>query len=187
MKIRPDMVVHNEVLDSLIEEDFLDAGDELVFEELRRNAEAMSLDAEAIVTAAKEAKRASTRTVPAPEPFVVNPQRERQEAQKRLNERIKTTAQALLNRVGLMFGGNDISRRLLTNMIGPNFAVAIQIFNQCVNKAVSASHRGDWSTDELKKAMDLLPEILDAEVRRLKVKQREDAENRKAMTKKGTL
>ena len=187
MKIRPDMVVHNEVLDSLIEEDFLDAGDELVFEELRRNAEAMGLDAEAIVTAAKEAKRASTRTVPAPEPFVVNPQRERQEAQKRLNERIKKTAQVLLNRVALTPGGNDISRRLLTNMTGPNFVVAIQIFNQRANKAVSATRRGDWSTDELKKAMDLLPEILDAEVRRLKVKQREDAENRKAMTKKGTL
>ena len=176
MKIRPDMVVHNEVLDSLIEEDFLDADDELVFEELRRNAEAMGLDADAIVTAAKASKRASTRTVAAPEPFPVNPQRERQEAQKRLNERIKKTARVLLNRIDVTPGGSDISSNLLTNMSGPNFVVAIQLFNQRVNSLVSTARRGDWSTDELKKAMDLLPEILDAEVRRLKVKQRENAE-----------
>ena len=186
MKIRPDMVVHNEVLDSLIEEDFLDADDELVFEELRRNAEAMGLDADAIVTAAKASKRASTRTVAAPEPFPVSPQRERQEAQKRLNERIKTTARVLLNRIDVALGGRDISSNLLTNMSGANFVVAIQLFNRRVNSSVSSARRGDWSTDELKKAMDLLPEILDAEVRRLKVKQRENAENRKARTKKGT-
>ena len=185
MKIRPDMVVHNEVLDSLIEEDFLDSDDELVFEELRRNAEAMGLDADAVVTAAKASKRISTRTVAAPEPFPVSPQRERQEAQKRLNERIKTTARVLLNRIDLTPGGSDISSNLLTNMSGPNFVVAIQLFNQRVNSSVSTACRGDWSTDELKKAMDLLPEILDAEVRRLKVKQRENAENRKARTDKG--
>ena len=185
MKIRPDMVVHNEVLDSLIEEDFLDADDELVFEELRRNAEAMGLDADAVVTAAKASKRVSTRTVAAPESFPVNPQRERQEAQKRLNERIKTTARVLLNRIDVTHGGSDISSNLLTNMSGPNLVVAIQLFNQRVNSSVSTARRGDWSIDELKKAMDLLPEILDAEVRRLKVKQRENAEDRKARTKKG--
>ena len=186
MRIRPDMVVHNEVLDSLIEEDFLDADDELIFEELRRNAEAMGLDAETVVAAAKASRRASTRIVAAPESFAVSPQRERQEAQKRLNERIKTTARVLLNRVDLTPGGSDISNKLLTNMSGPNFVVAIQIFNQHVNKAVSTARRRDWSTDELKKAMNLLPDILDAEVRRLKVKQRENAENQEARTKKGT-
>ena len=186
MKIQPDMVVHNEVIDSLIEEDFLDADDELVLEELRRNAEAMGLDAEAIVAAARTSKRNSTRSVAAPEPFAVSPQRERQEAQKRLNERIKTTARVLLNRVSLTPGGSDISSKLLTNTTGPNFVIAIQILNQRVNKAVNSVRRGDWSTDELKKAMDLLPEILDAEVRRLKVKQREYEENRSAKAKKGT-
>ena len=185
MKIRPDMVVHNEVLDSLIEEDFLDADDELVFEELRRNAEAMGLDADVVVTAAKASKRPSTRTVAAPDPFPVSPQRERQEGQKRLNESIKRTARVLLNRIDLTPGGSDISLNLLTNMSGSNFVVAIQLFNQRVNSSVTTARRGDWSTDELKKAMDLLPEILDAEVRRLKFKQGENAQNRKARTKKG--
>ena len=185
MNIRPDMVVHNEVLESLIEEDFLDADDELLYEELRRSAEAMGLDAEAIVRAAKESNRAATRFVGAPEPFAVNPQRERQEARKRLNERVKTTARVLLNRVDLVPGGSEISRKLLTNMSGANTVVAIQLLNRRVNKAVGTGRREDWSTDELKKAMDLLPEILGEEVRRLKVKQREHAEHQKVRTKKG--
>ena len=151
MKIQPDMVVHGEVLDSLIEEEFLDAEDELVFDELRRSAEAMGLDAEAVVSAAKGAKRASTRIVAAPEPFAVSPQRERQEARKRLDESIKKTARVLLNRLDLTSGGSEISSKLLPNMAGPNFVVAIQIFNQRVNKAVSSSHRGDWTTAELKR------------------------------------
>ena len=185
MKIRPDMVVHGEVLDSLIEEDFLDAEDELVFDELRRSAEAMGLDAEAVVLAAKASKRASTRIVAAPAPFAVSPQRERQEARKRLDESIKKTARVLLNRLDLMSGGSEIASKLVPNMNGPNFVVAIKIFNQRVSKVVSASHRSDWTTEQLKRAMDLLPEILDAEVRRLKVKQRENAENREAGTKMG--
>lgn len=185
MKIRPDMVVHEEVMESVIEDDFLDPDDELVFEELRRNAEAMGLDADAVVMAAKASKRTSKRTVPAPEPFPVSPQRERQEAQKRLNERIKRTARVLLNRIDVIPGGYDISSSLLTNMSGPNFVVAIQLLNLHVNSSVNTVRRGDWSTEELKKAMDLLPEILEVEVRRLKVKQRENAGNEEVRAKGG--
>ena len=176
MKIRPDMVVHSEILDSLIEDDFVDADDELLLEEIRRNAEAMGLDAEAIVAAARQAKRPSTRMVAAPEPFVVNPQRERQEAQKRLNERIKTTANVLLNRVDLNPGGNEISTKLHANMAGVNFVAAVQILNHRVKHAVNLAPRGEWSTTELKKAMDLLPEILESEVRKLKARQRENVD-----------
>ena len=176
MKIRPDMVVDNEVLDSLIEEDFIDADDELVFEELRRNAEAMGLDADAVVAAAKAAKRSSTRTVAAPDAFPISPQRARREARKRLDERIKSTARVLLNRLNLVAGGLDISTKLLTHMRGVNYVVAIQILNQRIKKSVSSFARSEWSTEELKKAMDLLPELLDAEVRLLKVRQREQVE-----------
>lgn len=184
MKIRPDMVVHSEVVDSLIEEDLFDSDDEMVYEELRRNAEAMGLDAEVIVRAAKKASRESTRLVSAPEPFAVNPQRQRQEARKRLNEQVKMAARVLLTRVGLVPGGSEISRNLLTNMSGANVVVAIQLLNRQANRAVRTGPRDDWSTDELKKAMDLLPEILEIEVRRLKVKQRESAEGRRTRVQK---
>ncbi len=182
MKIRPDMVVHNEVLDSLIEEEFIDADDELVFDELRRNAEAMGLDADAIVAAAKATKRSSTRTVEAPAPFPISPQRARRESRRRLDERIKSAARVLLNRLNLVPGGLDISSKLLTHMRGVNYVVAIQILNQRIRKSVSSAGRSEWSTEELKKAMDLLPELLDAEVRLLKVKQREQVEVARQMS-----
>ena len=184
MKVRPDMVVHDEIVDSLIEEDFLDTEDELVFEELRRHAEAMGLDADAVVAAAKAAKRSSTRTVAAPQSFPVSPQRERREAQRRLDERIKSTARVLLNRLALIPGGRDISSKILTNMSGANYVVAIQILNQHVKRSVSYTRRSEWSTDELKKAMDLLPEILEVEVRRLKAKERECERNRNTVQEK---
>lgn len=179
MKIRPDMVVQNEVLDSLIEEDFLDSDDELILDELRRNAEAMGLDAEALVKAAKASKRPSKRTVAAPEPFPVNPQRQRQEAQKRLNERIKTTARVLLNRLGLNPGDSDISSQLLPGLSGVNFVAAVRLLNQRVNSLINNAARRDWSTDELTRAMELLPDLLEADVRRLKAKQREREDGRK--------
>jgi excisionase family DNA binding protein len=178
MKLRPDMVVHNEVVDSLIEEDFLDADDELVIEELRRQAEHLGLDPDALVAAARASKRESARTVPAPEPFMVNPQRERQEAQRRLNERIKTTSRVLLNRIGASPGGNELSTVLVPNLTGVNFVAGLQLLNQRVKKAISTSDRREWTTEELKKAMDLLPEILEVEVRRLKAKQSERAKAR---------
>lgn len=177
MKIQPDMVVHGEMVDHLIEEDFLDPEDELVYEELRRSAEMMGLDAEAIIATAKASEHAPTRTVPTPEPFTVNPQRERQEAQRRLNERVKVTARVFLNRVSLSIGGSEISKNLLPNTSGVNFVAAIQLFNQHVNKAVNTTPRSEWSTDELKKAENMLPEILEVEVRRLKAKQYENTTN----------
>ena len=68
---------------------------------------------------------------------------------------------------------------------GANIVAAIQLLNQKVKNAVGDHPRGQWSTEELRKGMDLLSDILDAEVRRLKVKQREDAETRKSKTAKG--
>ena len=180
MRIRPDMVVHDEVLDSLIEEDFVDADDELLLEELRRQAESMGLDADAVVAAAKASKRDPVRRiVPAPGPFPVNPQRERQEARKRLNERIKSVARVLLNRLGLAPAGMELSGQLLANVTGANFVVATRILNRRVNSAISSARRQDWSTDEFREAQDLLPEILEEEVRRLKARQRERVANRR--------
>ena len=186
MMILPDMVVHNEVVEYLIEEDFIDAEDELVYEELRRNAEDMGLDGDEIVATAKAAKRrAMTRTVPGPDPILVNPQRARQEAQKRLNERVKTSAKILLNRLDLMPAGREVSATLLPNLTGTNLVAGIKLFNHYVTKAVGPAPRGEWTIEELKRADGFLPEILNTACHLLKVKQREYAETRELKLKKG--
>lgn len=173
MKIQEDMVVHDEVLDTLFEEDFIDANDEMIFDELRRQAESMGLDAEAIVAAAKAAPRPSRRTVTAPEKFTVNPQRERREAQRRLNERVKRTASVLLNRLDVGSHGRELERWLNSSVRGANLIVALRLLNQRIKKLENSAPRRHWTTEELRGIMELLPELLEAEVRRLKVKQRD--------------
>lgn len=188
MKIRPDMAVHSEIVDHLFEESFIDPDDELVYDELRRNAEAMGLDADAIVAAAKSTKsRPRLEASPAPGPFPINPQRERVEAHKRLNEQVKLTARVLLNRVGLNGAGHEVSRELIPSVTGPNFVASLQLLHQRVNShlGIRTGQKGTLDTGDYQKAMELLPSILEAEVRRLKAKQREIAEQKPA-NRKGT-
>lgn len=183
MKLRPDMVVHEEVVDSLIEEDFIDSDDQLVFDEVRRQAEAMGLDADAMVQAALQSKKPGKRTLVAPGALVPNPQRQRQEAQLRLNEEVKRAARVLLNRVGLRTGGSEL-RLLYPSLAGTNFPAAIQIFHRRVNKVlgVERGHRGDLDTVDYEKGISLLPDLLDPQVRKVKAKQREAEESKEAAT-----
>lgn len=175
MKIHPDMAVHNEIVEQLFEDEFLDADDELVFAELRRNAELMGLDGDVLVAAARASRNSGGRQVAAaPAPFPVNPQRARVEARKRLTESVKTTARVLLNRVDLSPGGHELSRALVPTLTGPNFVAALQLLHSRVNRAlgITSGEKSLLDTPEYKKGMDLLPEVLESEVRRLKAKQR---------------
>lgn len=186
MKIQPDMMVHDEIVDQLFEEDFLDPQDELLFEELRQQAESLGLDGDEVVRAAKASKKAEQmRTVASSGAFPVDPQRERQEAKKRLVEQVKMTAKVLLNRLGLSHGGYDISTGLIPTLSGPNFVAATQLINHQVNRAmgIKSGQRGSLDTPDYKKGMDILSDILNSEVRRLKVKQRELEEQRGKSTK----
>lgn len=173
MKLSEDMVVHDELLDSLIEEDFVDAMDELVFDELRQQAESMGLDADALVATAKKSQRSLRRTVAAPENFAVNPQRARRESQRRLNEKVKYTATVLLNRLDVPIHGRELERWLQSSIRGRNLIVALRILNQRIKKLKGSESRRDWTKDEHNAMMDLLPEILNTEVRSLKAKQSE--------------
>lgn len=175
MKLRPDMVVQNEIVDSLLEENFLDADDELLLDELRKQAEALGLDADAIVSAAKDSEKAKMRTVEAPVAFAVNPQRARKEARRRLTESVKRATRVLLNRVELNPGSSELSLRLFPGLNGNNFVAATQILHRRVQKAlgIKAGQLGTLDTPDYEKGMKLLPDVLEEEVRRIKAKQHE--------------
>ena len=144
-------------------------------DELRKQAEAYGLDGEAVVQAARAGKKSGPRSVPAGGPFPVNPQRERVEAKRRLGDEEKRTARVLLNRVDLLPGGQDLRLKFYQHMAGPNFAVAVQMVHREVNKAlnIESGQRGRLDTPDYKRGMDLLPEILESLVRRIKAKQQE--------------
>ena len=149
MEIWPNRVVLNEESDPLIEEDFIDADNERICEKLRRSAEAMGLDTDAVVATARTSWRAFTRKGAAPSPFPSSHHQERQVAHRSLIERIKSPARLLLSRMNVVAAGRDISSKLLIESAGANVVVAIQVLNLHVNKAVITARRRDWTTDEM--------------------------------------
>jgi excisionase family DNA binding protein len=107
-KLREDMVVSQEIVSEFFEEDFVTSDDASLIAELKAQVEALGYDAEA-VNALLEKARPSRRRVEASVAFSTNPQRQRQEARRRLNEEVNRCAKLLLNRMGLQFGGLDLS------------------------------------------------------------------------------
>jgi hypothetical protein len=163
------MVVHQEVISHFFEDDFLSPDDEALVEELKKHAEALGFDADAIVEQLA-AKSQRPRTVEASAGFPVLPQLERREARKRLGEEIKSAAKVLLNRAELSFSGRELSTQLFPGTVsGGNFAAAVQMFSHEVNRelGIKTGKRGTLTTEQLKIAMEQLSAILDTLTRRI--------------------
>jgi superfamily II DNA/RNA helicase len=168
-KLTPEMVVHQEVISHFFEDDFLSPDDEALVEELKKHAEALGFDADAIVEQLA-AKSQRPRTVEASAGFPVLPQLERREARKRLGEEIKSAAKVLLNRAELSFSGRELSTQLFPGTVsGGNFAAAVQMFSHEVNRelGIKTGKRGTLTTEQLKIAMEQLSAILDTLTRRI--------------------
>jgi excisionase family DNA binding protein len=160
-RLRPEMVVHKEVVSEFLEEDFIDADDEILLKELREQAEALGFDAETLLAAARKAKE-QRRAVAASEPFFVSPQRQRVEAQRRLNEEVKRAAKILLNRASLNAAGRDLSMRWFPGAVtGPNFAAAVQMLNKALDTElqIETGQRGSVSLEVLQAGMQVLPNV----------------------------
>src|SRR5258708_5776636 len=56
LRLRPEMVVHGELVSEFLEEDFIDTDDELLLNELRERAQALGFDADALIPAARKAR-----------------------------------------------------------------------------------------------------------------------------------
>lgn len=169
LRFRPEMVVQNEIVKSFLEEEFIDSEDEALLTELLRQAEALGFDAEAVQSAARRACE-GRRVVAAAEPFSVSPQRQRREAQRRLNEKVKHVAKIVLNRTQLQFAGRELSFRFFPRAVmGPNFAAAVQILNNELDKAlgIAAGQRGKVPVETLTKGLEILPEIAERVARRI--------------------
>ncbi len=164
-----DVVVSGEIIDSLWEEDFSTIEDRHIVEDLKERLEALGLDpsqAEAIV---RNSQRPTLIRRKASEPFPTQPQREWEEAKRRLNESVKHTAKILLNNVGLQIQGTEIPYKysILNIRAKNNFVAAVMMINKEVNESLGKD-RKSWSTSEFKTSIDALEQILQKLVRRLK-------------------
>jgi len=172
MKLHEDMVVKSEIVEQLIEEDFMTSEDADIQLDLEKKLESLGLDPRLArpVIQKSRSDALGPSMVRAAQPFAKIPERQWKEAKRRLDEEVRRTAKILLNRVGLEPGGVELPRKLMPEIGGHNNSIsAIIMVNQAVARRVgSGRKRHKWSLEEFMAAMEELPDILNKHVRQIK-------------------
>jgi len=168
------MVVNSEIVTEFFEEEFISSEDDALIANLAQHAESLGLDP-AAVAALRVRAESSLRKVAATEGFAVVPQRQRQEARRRMNEEVKRAAKLLLNRMELEFGGNELAFKYGLQVTGNNFVAAVQLVNKELDRALGwqSGQRSGMRTEDFQKGMETLKTVLDTLTRRLKKRKEE--------------
>ncbi len=174
------VVVHGEIVDSLWEEDFTSTEDQQVVEDLRERMRLFGLDPSQVEEFVKRAKLPTIRKGKAAEAFPVQPQREWEEAKKRLYEQGQRLAKLLLNHVELDMNGTEIPYKYKSLKLAgrSNYVCALMMVNAEINERLGKS-RDEASTEEFKVLLDSLNDILQTLARKLR-KVKSDYERRQA-------
>ena len=162
------LIVHGEIVDSLWEEDFTTMEDQQIVEDIRERLKLFGLDPEQAEEIVKNARGADVRKHAPSEPFLVQPQREWEEARKRLYEQAQRLAKLLLNNVGLSLTGTDLTYKYKSlNISGKNnYVSALMMVNHEINKRLG-KERAQASTEEFRQTLDNLDDLLQVLVRRV--------------------
>lgn len=163
------VVVHDEVVDSLWEEDFISIEDEQLVADLRERLTLYGLDPSQADEMFKKAQRSPMRKKNASEPFLVQPQKELEEARKRLFEQGQRLAKILLNHVELRMTGREIPHKYRSLSVSGknNYVSALMMVNHEINKRLGKS-RADASAEEIKAVSDGQDDILQTLARRVR-------------------
>lgn len=163
------VVVHDEIVDSLWEEDFTSVEDEQIVADLRERLKLLGLDDTKAEEMVRIAQQAPVRKGSAAEPFVVQPQREWEEARRRTQEQAKRLANILLNHVGLTQAGTEMvyKYRSLKLTGKSNYVCALMMVNKEIEKRLG-KERQAASTEEFRAVLDNLDELLQTLVRRVR-------------------
>jgi len=166
------MTVDNEIIDSLIEEDFTSIEDHEIIAELENKFKNLGIDpslAKEVFEKSKSEKEIIGIAKPA-EAFSVQPQRQWAESKKRLNEEVKRTAKILLNNCDLKIEGREIPYKYRIGVSSRNNLVAgIELINKRVNNFIgNDKNRENWTNEELVNAQKELENILKSLIRLIK-------------------
>lgn len=163
------VVVHGEVVESLWEEDFSTVEDQQIIEDIRERLRLFGLDPSQAEEMVKKAQVAPVRKRAPSEPFVVQPQREWEEARKRLYEQAQRLAKLLLNHVELSMTGTELTYKYKSLKIAGknNYVSALMMVNAEINKRLG-KERAQASTEEFKHILDDLDDILQTLARRVR-------------------
>lgn len=162
------VVVHNEIVESLWEEDFSTVEDQQIIEDLRDRLRLYGLDPSQAEEMVKKAQGTRLRKRAPSEPFLVQPQREWEEAKKRLYEQAQRLAKLLLNRVELSMTGTELTYKYKSLKITGknNYISAIMMVNAEINKRLG-KERAQASAGEFKQVLDNLDDVLQTLARRV--------------------
>lgn len=162
------IVVHGEIVDSLWEEDFTTVEDQQIVEDIRERLKLFGLDPGQAEEVVKKARGATVRRRAPSEPFLVQPQREWEEARKRLYEQARRLAKLLLNHFKLSMNGVELPYKYKSlNVAGKNnYVSALMMVNYEINKQLGKD-RAQASTEEFRQILDNLDNLLQTLVRRV--------------------
>ena len=163
------VVVHGEIVDSLWEEDFTSTEDQQVVDDLRERMRLFGLDPSQVEEFVKRAKLPTIRKGKPSEAFPVQPQREWEEAKKRLYEQGQRLAKLLLNHVELDMNGTEIPYKFKSLKLAgrSNYICALMMVNTAINERLG-KQRDDATTEEFKTILDSLDDTLQPLVRKLR-------------------
>jgi DNA repair protein RadD len=163
------VVVHGEIVESLWEEDFTSVEDQQIVDDLRERLKLYGLDASQAEEMVKKARVSPLRKRNPAEPFLVQPQREWEEARKRLNEQAKRLANILLNHVELSMTGTELTYKYKSlKLTGKsNYVSALMMVNAEIQKRLGKD-RAQASNDEFRQVLDNLDDLLQTLVKRVR-------------------
>lgn len=163
------VVVHGEIIESLWEEDFTSLEDQQIIEDLRERFKLLGLDPSVIEEMVRQAVRPTMRKHAPTEPYAKQPQREWEEAKKRLNEQAKRLANLLLNHVELNMQGTELVYKYKTLKLSGrnNFIAALTMVNHEINKRL-AKERSEASIEDFLAILDNLDDLLQTLARRVR-------------------
>jgi DNA repair protein RadD len=163
------VVVHNEIIDSLWEEDFTSPEDQQIVDDLRERFKLLGLDDSKIEEMVRMAQKAPVRKLAPSEPFAVQPQREWEEARKRLNEESRRLATVVLNHVELTTTGTELIYKYKSLRLSgqSNFIAALTMVNHEINKRLGKD-RKTASIEEFRLVLNNLEDLIQTLARRVR-------------------
>ncbi len=165
-----DVVVNDEVVDSLWEEDFADIDEKHIIDDLKDRLKLYGLDPDKAEEIIKSAKRGGiTRNAPT-EAFPVQPQKEWEELKRRVSDQSTRIAKILLNNLSLDIGGAELAYKYtsLKARAKNNLVSAIMLVSHEINSRLG-KERSQCSSEDFKNILEpkVLEDILQTLVRRV--------------------
>ncbi|SHM71186.1 DNA binding domain-containing protein, excisionase family [Sphingobium sp. YR657] len=163
------VVVHNEIVESLWEEDFTSVEDAQIVDDIRERLKLLGLDPSKAEEMVRIAQQSPMRKGAVAEPFAVQPQREWEEGRRRLQEQAKRLANILLNHVELTQAGTEMvyKYRSLRLTGKNNYVCALMMVNKEIEERLGKD-RQSATTEEFRSVLDNLDDLLQTLARRVR-------------------